>query len=140
MKNMARRDFFVSLAAMLAGMMQPTIGLAAGQLSGSQVAGLMHILVPDIAAAGRLGWAYLTAHPAERDFRRLANRVLGPLRLASKAEAIDSTPESVLIARARRVVADDYVAGRVVCIDGWVLSITEARLYALAALTDGNLR
>jgi len=37
-------------------------------------------------------------------------------------------------------VIDDYRTGRVVDIDGWVLSITEARLYALAALADVNVR
>ena len=82
----------------------------------------------------------MTAHPAELDLQRLVDGVLGPLRLPGGADAIDSTPEAVLIARARRVVIDDYLAGRVVDIDGWVLSITEARLYALAALADVNVR
>lgn len=140
MDNIARRNVLVSLAAMLAGVMLPSLGLAAGQVSGSQIGGLLNILVPDLAAAGRLGRSYLSAHPAELDSQRLADGVLGPLRLPAAADAIDSTPETVLIARARRVVVDDYVAGRVVDIDGWVLSITEARLYALAALADGNLR
>ena len=140
MNNIARRDVFVSFTAMLAGVMLPSLGLVAGQVSGSQVGGLLNILVPDIAAAGRLGRSYLAGHPAELDFQRLADGVLGSLRLPAAADAIDSPPESVLIARARRVVVDDYVAGRVVDIDGWVLSITEARLYALAALGDHNLR
>ena len=125
---------------MLAGVMLPSLGLATGQLSGSQVAGLLNILVPDMAAAGRFGQSYLTAHPVERDFQQLADSVLGSLRLPTTAEAVDSNPKPVLIARARQVVIDDYVAGRVVEIDGWVLSITEARLYALAALADGSLR
>ncbi len=137
---MRRRDVIASLAAMVAGVMLPSLGLTAGQVSGSQVDGLLNVLVPDVAAAGRLGRSYLTAHPAELDFQRLADGVLGPFRLPAPADAIDSIPESVLIARARRVVADDYVSGRVVHIDGWVLSITEARLYALAVLADDNPR
>jgi hypothetical protein len=137
---MTRRDFFVSLAATVAGLMLPSLGLTAGQVSGSQVDGLLNILVPDLTAAGRLGRFYLTAYPAELDFDRLADGALGPFRLHAAADAIDSTPESVLISRAKRIVADDYIAGRVVDIDGWVLSITEARFYALAALADGNLR
>jgi hypothetical protein len=140
MIKMGRRDVVISLAAMVAGVMLPSLGLSAGQVSGSQVDGLLNILVPDMAAAGRLGRSYLTAQPAELDFQRLADDVLGSLLLPVAAEAINSTPESVLIARAKQVVADDYVAGRVVDIDGWVLSITEARLYALAAFAGGNLR
>ena len=140
MNNIARRDFFVSLAAMLAGVMLPSLGPAEGQVPNSQPGDLLNILVSDIAAAGRLGRSYLTAHPGELDLHRLVEDVLRPLRLPAAVDAIDSSPEAVLIGRARRVVMDDYLAGRVVNIDGWVLSITEARLYALSALADGNLR
>jgi hypothetical protein len=140
MSNIARRDVFVSLAAMLAGVLLPSLGPATGQMPVSPAGGLLKILVPDIAAASRLGRAYLTAHPAELDLQRLIDGVLGSLRLPGGADAIDSTPEAVLIARVRRFVIDDYLAGRVVDVDGWVLSITEARLYALAALADANVR
>ena len=140
MIRMTRRHVFVSLAGMVAGVMLPPLGLTAGQLSGGQVDVLLNILVPDMAAAGRLGRSYLTAHPTELDLQRLVDDVPGPLRLASGTDSIDSIPKAVLIARARRVVIDDYRTGRVVDIDGWVLSITEARLYALAALADVNVR
>jgi hypothetical protein len=140
MNNIARRDVLVSFAAMLAGVMLPSSGPVAGEVPGSQAVGLLNVLVPDIAAGGRLGRAYLTAHPDELDLQRLVNGVFGPMRLSGGADAIDSTPEAVLIARVRRVVIDDYLAGRIVNIDGWVLSITEARLYALAALADDKVR
>ena len=140
MNNIARRDVLVSFAAMLAGVMLPSPGPVAGEVPGSQAVGLLNVLVPDIAAGGRLGRAYLTAHPDELDLQRLVNGVFGPMRLSGGADAIDSTPEAVLIARVRRVVIDDYLAGRIVNIDGWVLSITEARLYALAALADDKVR
>ncbi|MGB5334331.1 MAG: hypothetical protein WBN07_01830 [Woeseiaceae bacterium] len=140
MNNIARRDVLVAFAAMLAGVMLPSPGPVAGEVPGSQAVGLLNVLVPDIAAGGRLGRAYLTAHPDELDLQRLVNGVLGPMRLSGGADAIDSIPEAVLIARVRRVVIDDYLAGRIVNIDGWVLSITEARLYALAALADDKVR
>jgi len=140
MDNIARRDVLVSLAGMLAGVMLPSLGPAAGEDPGSQVVGLLNILVPDIAAAGRLGRAYLTAHPVELDLQRLVNGVLGPMRLSGGADAIDSTPEAALIVRVRRVVIGDYLAGRTVNVNGWVLSITEARLYALAALANDKVR
>ncbi len=140
MHNLARRNVLVSLATTLAGMMLPSLRLVAGQVPGSQPDGLLKILVPDTEAAARLGRVYLAAHPTELDLQRLVDGVLRRQDLPATADAIDSTPEAVLIARARRVVVDDYLAGRVVNIDGWVLSITEARLYALAALAEGNVR
>jgi hypothetical protein len=45
-----------------------------------------------------------------------------------------------LVARARRAVTDEYVSGRVVDVDGWVLSLTEARLYALTVFDNVNVR
>ena len=140
MNNIARRDVLVSLAGMLAGVMLPSLGPAAGEVPNSQTVDLLKILVPDLAAAGRLGRVYLAAHPAELDLERLVDEVLRPMRLPGGADAIDSPPAAVLIARVRRVVIDDYLAGRIVNIDGWVLSITEARLYALAALAGDNVR
>jgi hypothetical protein len=32
-------------------------------------------------------------------------------------------------------VCRDFAEGTVVCVDGWLLSLTEARLYALASLS-----
>ncbi|MGB5777110.1 MAG: hypothetical protein WBP89_20870, partial [Sedimenticolaceae bacterium] len=88
MSNIARRDVFVSLAAMLAGAMLPSIGPAASQMPSSHAGGLLNILVPDIGAASQLGRAYLTAHPVELDLQRLVDGVLGPLRLLGGADTI----------------------------------------------------
>ena len=135
MSDIARRKVLVSLAATLAGVMLPSVGLAAQPVLDSQeLDGLLNTLVPDIAAAARLGRAYLAAHPAELDPQRLVGGLLRDLRLPAVEDALDSTPGAALVAKARRVVADDYLVGRVVIVDGWLLSITEARLYALARM------
>ena len=86
MNSIARRDVVIALAAMLAGVMLPSLGPAAGQVPNSQPGGLLNILVPDTAAAGRLGRAYLTAHPDELDLQRLVGGVLEPMRLSGGAE------------------------------------------------------
>lgn len=41
---------------------------------------------------------------------------------------------SVPLAAAEKMIQDEYRDARVVDVDGWILSISEARLYALAAL------
>jgi hypothetical protein len=114
--------------------------LVAGDISNGGNGRLLTILVPDLAAAKRLGQAYLASHPNEFDHRLLTDGVLAALRIWGGPGAIGSIQESVLVARARRALTDDYLAARVVDVDGWVLSLTEARLYALTVIDDGKVR
>jgi hypothetical protein len=86
---------------------------------------------PDSAAA--VGRAYLAGHPAEADRARLA------AGLAEAARCQDCDPAQAPAERLRaalaRPIRADFAAARVVRVDGWVLSATEARLCALAALS-----
>lgn len=70
-----------------------------------------------LPGASQVGLAYLQTHPGDADHDRL---------LASVAGESPAT----LVKRQR----DDFNLGRTVTIRGWVLSQTEARLCALAAL------
>lgn len=137
---MVRRNAIVSLAGLIASVLLPSTVMPAGKGPDVLIGGLLDILVPDSAAAARLGRRYLDGASTDVDLRRLADGVLASLHMTTAADNVASTPESVLIDRARRRVIDDYVAGRVVEIDGWLLSITEARLYALAALAEDRVR
>lgn len=139
MTDMTRRDLVASLAAMIAGLLLPGAS-AADQTADDWPSGWLDAVVPDLAAAGRLGRAYLAAHPDEREPRRLVVELLGSLGLSKERHAVDSVPAARWSTRAREVVTEDYLAGRVVPVDGWVLSVTEARLYALAALADRPLQ
>lgn len=89
-------------------------------------------LVPNRAAAAALGRIYLALHPDEAD--------LGPLRehlhARSRAPASDGVSLRAQIEQQLRM---DYLRGDLVEVDGWLLSRTEARLYALAALSDPPL-
>jgi hypothetical protein len=80
----------------------------------------------DPASAGVLGAAYLSAHPAERDEGRLVRG----LRRANRALSGARRPEDVR-RLARAELRRDYAAGRMVAVDGWRISLTEARLCAL---------
>jgi hypothetical protein len=86
---------------------------------------------PDSAAV--VGRRYLANHPHEADPAWLAGRLDTDLRCQ------DCNPTQVDAPRLRagiaRQVRADFADGRVVRVDGWVLSVTEARLCGLAALT-----
>jgi hypothetical protein len=66
----------------------------------------------DSAAARAIGAAYLRAYPHD---------ALADARAAARLARTE------IAARVR----DDFAAGRVVMLDGWMLSVTEARLCAL---------
>lgn len=84
-------------------------------------------------ATARLGEAYLRAYPAERSLAVL---------LAAIEEAIGAQRRSngaagdalAALEQLQRAVRDDYVRGEVVSVDGWLVSRTEARVYAVIAL------
>ena len=77
---------------------------------------------PDSARA--VGAAYLRQNPDEADAERLA-ALLGPDLGESEGPALASR----LAARQRA----DFTTGRTVVVEGWVLSLTEARICALLA-------
>ena len=64
------------------------------------------------AAARTIGAAYLRAYPRDT---------------LADARVIADLPRAQIAARVR----EDFAAGRVVMLDGWMLSVTEARLCAL---------
>lgn len=82
---------------------------------------------PDLASARRIGRRYLASLPSSLD----KNAILGAS--PALAKAIEASPQ-VRAALLRRSVAEDFRRGDVAIVDGWVLSASEARLCALAAL------
>jgi len=87
-------------------------------------------VLDDPRKARTMGIAYLgTLPPAERSAERLATAIC--LGASIKNEALAALEVRRLIHfRVRR----DFAEGALVVVDGWFLSVTEARLYALAAL------
>lgn len=79
-----------------------------------------------------VGSAYLGSAPAESSISRLVDRIAADLPGGRRTvrEASDDELRALLAASIRSDFEDD----RVVEVDGWVLSPTEARLYALTAL------
>jgi hypothetical protein len=83
-------------------------------------------------AVVRLGNAYRSAHPAEADAAVLLDAIDRALAAAGAGAA--ATPPAVLASAMQQRVRDEYTRGEVVRVTGWILSVTEARLYALVAL------
>ena len=105
--------------------LQPTGGAPAGTR-------LLTVLGrPDSAAV--VGRVYLAGHPAEADRDRLAARLEQALR-CQDCDPAQAEADQLRAALARQIRAD-FAAARVVSVDGWVLSETEARLCGLAALS-----
>ena len=80
----------------------------------------------DRDAARAVGDRYLAAHPDEDELS-----VVRALRASDPAWSRVRTPANVR-RLARRLSRRDYAAGRIVAVDGWYLSETEARICALA--------
>jgi hypothetical protein len=85
---------------------------------------------PESAAV--VGRRYLAAHPQEADRSWLATQLDADLRCQDCDPLQADGP--ALRAGLSRQIRTDFARSRVVRVEGWVLSLTEARLCALAAL------
>lgn len=125
--DITRRRLLIAAAGVAAAVAAGPSGLLTliERMSAPDAASLLRGLITDREGAANLGRSYLAAHPTEAQRRVLVRDLVGP-----------AVPTSV--SRASREVANrirgDYAAGSTVVVDGWVLSRTEARLYALVAL------
>jgi hypothetical protein len=84
------------------------------------------------ARAARVGRAYLAAHPEVGNLDLLTADLVGDLRQRGCAPE-HSSCASLRTALSRQV-HEDFTSGRVVQVDGWFLSATEAKLCGMAAL------
>lgn len=79
-----------------------------------------------------VGQAYLEQAPEERDLNVLLDRIFEGAtdRRSEFAAAGTGRRRAILLEQTR----DDFARGRTAKIDGWILSVTEARLCALSVL------
>lgn len=87
--------------------------------------------VGDADAAARVGRAYLATHPGEAHLDTLLAAI--DSALGGEIEAANSDPQRMLTALQHAVRAE-YLSGESVNVQGWVLSVTETRVYAVLAL------
>ena len=88
----------------------------------------------ELCYSGTIGKACLEALPATENSRdALTRAILGDMREADRDYPSARALARSIMERSR----DDFRDGRVVSVDGWILSLTETRVYALAALSHG---
>jgi hypothetical protein len=83
-------------------------------------------------SVSRLGTAYRADHPEESSAEVLAGSIERALAEAGNpGKAADPAGHAVIL---QQRVRDEYARGEIVRLSGWIVSITEARLYALVSL------
>lgn len=95
-------------------------------------ADLVRTTVPHHRNAARLGAAYLRIAPQESDVAHLVNALT-----AGEADSEignDRTSRDMVRSTVRRRIKTDFERGALVQVDGWIMSVTEVRLAALAYL------
>jgi hypothetical protein len=96
---------------------------------------LIRATIPHRRSAARLGAAYLRSAPDEYDVDRLLGVLIIPDSGIEKL--INAGRREVVKTTFRRRIAADFERGDVAEVDGWVLSLTEVRLAALAHVVRG---
>ena len=127
--EMRRREFLRGMGVAGIGCLAPVSWACGG---GDTLQTALAEFFVDASAAGSVGRAYLNSAPGERDPQQLVALIAGDDRAAWEALLPD---RQALYSELRRRHHDDFAYDRVAALDGWLLSLTEARLYALAGLT-----
>jgi hypothetical protein len=134
MSSTSRRGFL--RAAALAVVALATAPSRADTGRGDGVAALAQRLTEQLAcrtSAARVGAVYLSQFPKEADARTLCNLLCNGER-GGLTDGLGVPRESNVRALLHARHQGDLHHGRVVWLQGWLLSRTEARLYGLAAL------
>ncbi len=91
-------------------------------------------LLADGGSARHIGRLYLQQAPWERDVRALARRIVDSL--PGRPGALDRVGDAGARRLIEQRIRQDFADGLTTSVDGWVLSVTEARLYAVTALAE----
>jgi hypothetical protein len=79
----------------------------------------------------------LQQYPPENNVRDLLTGIVaGPAndRFSGRSDRLSTAADHELILTLQQQIRQDYIEERVVKLQGWILSVTEARLCALTAL------
>lgn len=129
--SITRRRLLLTLLLGLSGVRSAPAGVCVEPSPDGDagVPGWLGLLREDTGAAARLGSVYLRDHPAERSVRGL---LIAVERSCLGLGDVSSNPLTIL----DRAVREDYRRGELVSVDRWLVSRTEARVYALVTLMD----
>lgn len=110
------------------------LGIRAGTLPGINPGSLLTTL-SDPSAASWLGQHYIAEHPDDQDVNRLVDKLVAALNARQGQLPTDSLAlRQALIDLIQR----EYIDAPLRSVGGWLLAPSEARLYALAALSGNS--
>ncbi len=136
MKVISRRDVLKRLA--VGGLLAHVPAFpawASAPARGAPLAKRLAGLFSNLDSAAEVGRRYLALGAEPANTSLLAARVAGGRAAYLRLCAADGRGLRTLLAQQQR---RDFASGRTVSIDGWVLSLTEARLCAIAALVRSS--
>jgi hypothetical protein len=130
--DLRRRDFLRGAsAAAVVGLVAPILSSPMACSRGDPLLAALGDFFDDRDAARIVGRIYLNQEPGERDARLLVERLAGPALEDWESLSRRDLPALRSALRARH--REDLRTGNIVSLDGWQLSRTEARLYAVVA-------
>lgn len=138
MKNkIDRREFLSSMASFgclftIAAPVQSLLNITGNDHNKPPVARLSELIIHQDSAAV-VGREYLKLAPAEAKKEKLATAILEKMNLAPAALPGMTTVK--LHKKVQTQIRKDFQDGTTVELHGWILSRTEARLFALVSLT-----
>jgi hypothetical protein len=130
---MSRRSLLARTAAGLGGLVagwMATVAAGDGTARASSLEDALSRLCAQMRCPKTVGNACRAALPATETRRSLMASLFRDAGLS----ASEPLSPNGLARRLREQSRDDFRAGRTVTVDGWILSLTETRLYALASL------
>ena len=129
-----RRFLLMALASLTAACSDTDHSASVGKAenAGAEPVWLAQI-IGDPEACAHLGRAYLAAHPRYYRGDTLVTDIEQALASYDASAAVTRDPQRT-IAALQQLVRREYINGEAETVAGWILSVTEARLYALAAL------
>lgn len=133
-QRMSRRHLlrWVAAAGMAVAVPWGGFTMLARQNGAQLLADRLRALLPHRLAAAALGVAYIGTVEGPPTVARLANEIAADLD--GGVEAALALDRAALAAMLGRSMHADYDAGRVVTLSGWIVSVTEGRICALASL------
>jgi hypothetical protein len=134
--HISRRRFVKSLLVTWASASSLTWPLAMAERAPTSADSPAWLLATtgDPSAASRLGQAYLATRPDEHDVDLLTGLIEERLSQSAGPNSARLERPADIAKALMRLVRTDYIQNNVINLEGWVLSQTEARLYALSAV------
>ena len=134
--RLSRRDV-VAAGAGAAAASLPFVGSAVPADIVAQAENALLAVFRDSSSTTQIGNAVLALAPEMRNSIQLLSEVLRDLHLDPESVRLLTMTE--IAKRLAQRVRDDFATRNTVMLDGWLVSLTEMRLCALAALTKGSV-